>query len=150
MVENLYRLPEVYRQLLRQYYRSFYRPLARGERAPESAAQQHFVAVCEGRLPPQTPHEFAYTSFTKYCSLSGIAQDEAAARDFAFPAPHLDPQPRAEPAAQPDPGYSGVLCPRCEAQGIRSFLVWRHARDPSVPGEFLGCSRYPDCRYKEQ
>jgi uncharacterized protein YifE (UPF0438 family) len=148
-VENLYRLPENYRQLLQRYYRSFYRPLAHGERVPESAAQQHFVAVCEGRQSPQTAHEFAYTSFTKYCSLSGIAEEEAAARDFTFPTPRLELRPR-QSMAQPAPGYSGVPCPRCAAKGIRSLLVWRHARDPGISGEFLGCGRYPHCQYKEQ
>jgi uncharacterized protein YifE (UPF0438 family) len=150
MSEVTYRLPDNYRQLLRRYYRSFYRPLARGERAPASMAQQHFVNVCEGRLPPQTTHEFAYTSFTKFCSLSGIAPEEAAAADFTFPAPPVESSPRAESAAQPPPEYSGVPCPRCAAKGISSLLVWRRARDPSIPGEFLACSRYPHCQYKER
>jgi hypothetical protein len=150
MGENLYRLPEDYRRLLRRYYRSFYGPLAHGERVPESEAQQHFVAVCEGRLPPQTTHEFAYTSFIKYCSMSGIAEEEAAARDFTFPAPRLEFWSCAETAAQPSPEYSGVPCPRCAAKGIQSLLLWRRSRDPSITGEFLGCSRYPYCQYKEQ
>jgi len=150
MVENIYRLPDECRQLLRRYYRSFYRPLTRGERRAESETQQHFIAVCEGRLPAQTDHEFAYTSFKTYCSLSGTSEEEAAARDFTFPAPRPEPRPQVEPGAPPSRGYSGELCPRCAAKGIRSLLVWRHARDPSIPGEFLGCSRFPDCRYKEE
>jgi len=149
MVENIYRLPEEYRRLLRQHYRSFYLPLARGERLAESEAQQHFVAVCSGRLPPQTTHEFAFTTFKKYCALSGIPEEEAIARDFTFPAPPPAPSRRA-PLAPPSPEYSGEFCPRCAAKGVRSPLVWRHARDPSVPGEFLGCSRFPHCRYKEK
>jgi hypothetical protein len=150
MVENPYRLPDEHRRLLRRYYRSFYRPLARGEHAPSSEAQRHFVAVCEGRLPPQTVHEFAYTNFNKYCVLSGISEEEAIARDFTFPAPRPEPRLHAEPAPPLSPEYSGVLCPRCAAKSIRSLLVWRHARDPSIPGEFLGCSRYPHCQYKER
>ena len=148
MVENIYRLPDEYRQLLRRYYRPFYRPLARGERRAETEAQQHFLAVCEGRLPPQTVHEFAYTSFKKYCTLSGTSEEEAAARGFTFPAPQPAPRSQEEPVTPPSPGYSGEFCPRCAAKGVRSLLVWRHARDPSIPGEFLGCSRFPDCRYK--
>jgi hypothetical protein len=150
MVENPYRLPDEHRQLLRRYYRSFYRPLARGERVPGSEAQQHFVAVCQGHLAPQTAHEFAYTNFIKYCALSGITEEEAVLRDFRFPPPHLNPPARAEPGPSLPYDYSGVVCPRCARKGIRSLLVWRHARDPSIPGEFLGCSRYPHCQYKER
>src|SRR5262245_48277167 len=117
MTENIYRLPDEYRQLLRRYYCSFYRPLARGERPPESEAQEHFVAVCEGRLSPQTTHEFAYTSFTKYCSLSGITEEEAIARDFTFPPPCPEPQPGPQATTPTPPGYSGVPCPRCAAKG---------------------------------
>lgn len=149
MVENIFRLPEDYRRLLRLYYRTFYLPLARGERVAESEAQQHFVAACRGRLPPQTVHEFAFMTFKKYCALSGISEEEAIARDYTFPAPPPAPCPPA-PGTPPSPEYSGEHCPRCAAKGIRSPLIWRRARDPSVPGEFLGCNRYPDCRYKEK
>jgi hypothetical protein len=150
MVDNIFRLPDDYRRLLRRYYRSFYHPLARGVRKAETDAQERFVAVCEGRLPPQTAHEFAYTSFKKFCSLSGISEEEAVARDFTFPAPPTPPRLHEEPVTLPSPGYSGEFCPRCKAKGIRSPLIWRHARDPSIPGEFLGCSRFPECRYKEE
>jgi hypothetical protein len=149
LAENIYRLPSEYRQLLRRHFRSFYCPLARGERTAETPAQQHFVAVCAGHLPPQTVHEFAYTTFKKYCFLSGTSEEEAEARDFTFPAPRPAPRPPEEFVTPPSPGYSGEFCPRCAAKGLRSPLVWRHARDPSIPGEFLGCSRFPTCRYKE-
>ena len=43
----------------------------------------------------------------------------------------------------------GVDCPRCAHRGIRSPLVWRNARDPNIPGYFLGCSSYPRCHYTE-
>jgi len=150
MVDNVFRLPGEYRQLLRRYFRSFYHPLARGERKAETQAQQHFVGVCTGHLPPQTVHEFAYTTFLKYCSLSGTSEEEAAAQDFTFPAPQPAPRPPEEPITPPSPGYSGEFCPRCARKGIRSPLLWRHARDPSLPGEFLGCSRFPACQYKEK
>jgi hypothetical protein len=56
-------------------------------------------------------------------------------------------QQRAETAAT-DWRVSEVECPRCAAQGRKSRLVWRTARDPSkFAGYFLGCSRFPDCRY---
>jgi Prokaryotic dksA/traR C4-type zinc finger len=44
-------------------------------------------------------------------------------------------------------GLSNVVCPRCADRGLQSQLVWRTARDPSVPGYFLACSRFPQCRY---
>ena len=42
---------------------------------------------------------------------------------------------------------SDVECPRCASRGIKSRLVWRMARDPEIPGYFLGCGRFPECRY---
>jgi ssDNA-binding Zn-finger/Zn-ribbon topoisomerase 1 len=45
------------------------------------------------------------------------------------------------------PSSSGMECPRCASKKIRSKLVWRRARDPYTPDEFLGCSRYPHCQY---
>lgn len=36
-----------------------------------------------------------------------------------------------------DPSASGEFCPRCARKGIRSPLVWRHARDTEISGEFL-------------
>ena len=40
-----------------------------------------------------------------------------------------------------------VDCPRCAHSGIKAQMVWRTARDPERTGYFLGCSRFPDCRY---
>jgi hypothetical protein len=90
-VENICRLPEEYRRLLRKYL-SFYHALDRGARAPSSEAQRHFVAVCRGELPPTNSHEFAYTDFKKYCALSGTTEELAAVNDFRFdpPAPPQD------------------------------------------------------------
>jgi hypothetical protein len=115
---NFFRLPQEYRQLLRRYYRTFYSPLAHGDRMAQSEAQQHFVEVCKGCVPPRTTHEFAYTTFTKYCSLTGISEEEAAAQDFTFPAPRTEPECPAQPLSQPGPEYSGVPCPRCAAKGF--------------------------------
>lgn len=148
MNDDLLRLPEVYRQLLRRHH-PFYRSLASGRDRPESDAQHHFVAVCRGTAAPSTPHEHAFMTFRKFCELSGISEDEAVQRDFQFPARArvADVQPKIPKARSP--GYSGVKCPRCTAKGFDSMLVWRHARDPSISGEFLGCERYPHCQYKE-
>ena len=90
-VENICRLPEEYRRLLRKYL-SFYRALDQGTRSPSSEAQRHFVAVCQGELPPTNSHEFAYTDFKKYCARSGTKEELAVANDFRFdpPAPPQD------------------------------------------------------------
>jgi hypothetical protein len=40
-------------------------------------------------------------------------------------------------------------CPRCAQKGIKSRLVWRTRRDQSTAAGFLGCSRFPACRYTE-
>lgn len=151
MSENIFRLPDEHRRLLRRYYCTFYGPLDRGDRTPESEAQQHFVAVCRGKLPPATVHEFAYMNFRKYCSLARLTAEEAAARDFTFPGPEsVASNTPKRPETADSPQYSGVPCPRCARRGIRSLLVWRRHRDPNVPGEFLGCSRFPHCRYTER
>jgi len=49
-----------------------------------------------------------------------------------------------------NPKSSGIECPRCAERGLRSQMVWRVARDPNIPGYFLGCSRFPDCRYVDR
>lgn len=52
-------------------------------------------------------------------------------------------QQRSE-TTQTEPHVSEVECPRCAAQGVRSRMVWRTARDPTqFAGYFLGCSRIP-------
>jgi hypothetical protein len=150
MIDHACHLPDRYRELLQRYYCSFYRPLVDGERTPETEAQRHFVAACEGRLAPETVHEFAYTTFKKHCLLSGITEEDALACDFTFPDARPAINRSVAPPAAASPDFSGVTCPRCAAKGVHSLLVWRHARDPSVPGEFLGCSRYPHCHYKEE
>jgi hypothetical protein len=150
VAENVLRLPDGHRQLLRRYYRSFYLQLDHGLRVPETEAQEHFVAVCRGKVLPMTPHEFAYANFKKFCSLSGISAEDAEARDFTFPTPDpVHPVTPKQTESRHDPQYSDVECPRCAERGIRSLLVWWRARDPSILGEFLGCSRYPYCQYKE-
>lgn len=46
---------------------------------------------------------------------------------------------------------SDLKCPRCAKQGIMSYLVYRTNRDPSKHSEyFLGCSRFPKCRYVDR
>jgi Prokaryotic dksA/traR C4-type zinc finger len=56
-------------------------------------------------------------------------------------------QQRTESTAS-DWHVSEVECPRCASHGVKSRLVWRYARDPAkFSGYFLGCSRFPECRY---
>jgi len=43
--------------------------------------------------------------------------------------------------------FSEVVCPRCSDRGIKSPMVWRTARDPTIQGYFLGCSLFPECQY---
>ena len=55
---------------------------------------------------------------------------------------------RRSEEAPPDWRVSEVECPRCAAHGFNSRMVWRMARDPTMfSGYFLGCSRFPECRY---
>jgi hypothetical protein len=59
-------------------------------------------------------------------------------------------QQRTESAAS-DWRLSEIECPRCAAHGFKSRMVWRTARNPAeFSGYFLGCSRFPDCRYIDQ
>jgi|GEM_PF-6687684 len=58
-------------------------------------------------------------------------------------------QQRSE-SAPTDLRVSEILCPRCAARGFQSRMVWRTARNPTIPGYFLGCSRYPECRYMDR
>jgi len=56
-------------------------------------------------------------------------------------------QQRTESAAS-GPHVSELECPRCAGHGVKSRMVWRTARDPAkFSGYFLGCSRFPECRY---
>lgn len=56
-------------------------------------------------------------------------------------------QQRTELASS-DWHVSEVECPRCASHGFKSRMVWRTARDPAkFSGYFLGCSRFPECRY---
>ena len=56
-------------------------------------------------------------------------------------------QQRTE-SAPSDWHVSEMECPRCASHGFKSRMVWRTARDPAkFSGYFLGCSRFPECRY---
>jgi Prokaryotic dksA/traR C4-type zinc finger len=59
-------------------------------------------------------------------------------------------QQRTESTAS-DWHVSEVECPRCASHGVKSRMVWCTARDPAkFSGYFLGCSRFPECRYIDQ
>jgi len=47
-------------QALLDRWLPFHQALARGERRPTTPAQEHFVAVFQGRARAETPHEWAY------------------------------------------------------------------------------------------
>ncbi len=59
--------------LLYRYY-EFYRALETGKRKPGTAAQKHFVAVCQGRAKAETLHEKAYA---KYMQLRVTRQQQS-------------------------------------------------------------------------
>ncbi len=48
-----------------------------------------------------------------------------------------------------NPEVSEKLCPRCKTRGIESHMVWRTPNDPNKYkiSYFLGCSRFPECKY---
>jgi hypothetical protein len=53
--------------------------------------------------------------------------------------------------ASADCQVSEIECPRCADEGFKSKMVWRSARDPAkFHGYFLGCSRFPLCRYIDE
>ncbi|MGH7599028.1 MAG: DUF413 domain-containing protein [bacterium] len=67
--------------LLYQYY-EFYRALETGKRKPSTAAQKHFVAVCQGRAKAETLHEKAYAKYMQLrVTRQQQAQQEAAAQE---------------------------------------------------------------------
>lgn len=49
-------------QLLNKYLR-FYLELENGTRKPKTEAQEHFVALCKGRVGATTPHEIAFAKY---------------------------------------------------------------------------------------
>ena len=57
-------LTEAERDLLRRYL-VCYRALETGLRTPSTEAQEHFVAVCEGREKAETVHEVTYAKYMR-------------------------------------------------------------------------------------
>ncbi|MCI0691372.1 DUF413 domain-containing protein [candidate division KSB1 bacterium] len=67
--------------LLYRYY-EFYRSLETGKRRPSTAAQKHFVAVCQGRAKAETLHEKAYAKYMQLrVTRQTQSQEEAAAQE---------------------------------------------------------------------
>ena len=50
-------------ETLLEKHLAFYEALASGQREPNTAAQQHFVSVCQGRAKATTLHELAYVKY---------------------------------------------------------------------------------------
>jgi uncharacterized protein YifE (UPF0438 family) len=68
--------------LLYKYF-EFYRALETGKRKPSSAAQRHFVAVCQGRASAETVHEKTYIKYMQVRKTRHRQQQaEAAQQDF--------------------------------------------------------------------
>jgi uncharacterized protein YifE (UPF0438 family) len=66
--------------LLYKYF-EFYRALETGKRKPNTAAQRHFVAVCQGRASAETVHEKAYAKYMRLRAMQRRKQyDETAAQ----------------------------------------------------------------------
>ena len=123
------------RALLAKHY-SFYRDLDEGRRLPNTQAQWRFLAVCRGMVEPKTEHEYAYLRMKTL--QAGIRT--------ASPLARLQKRMVAAGPKRIEDHY----CPRCARQGIRALMVWRTARNPSRSNYFLGCSRFPECRYIER
>jgi very-short-patch-repair endonuclease/uncharacterized protein YifE (UPF0438 family) len=60
----------------------FYRALAIGKHKPTTEAQQHFVAMCEGRVKAETEHEIAYV---KYMRIQRAYKDSKSAKKEGIP-----------------------------------------------------------------
>ena len=56
-------------QVLLSRYLDFYDALARGDRRPETEAQEHFVQVAQGKAGAETVHELAYAKFMRQRAL---------------------------------------------------------------------------------
>lgn len=68
--------------LLYKYF-EFYRALETGKRKPSTAAQRHFVAVCQGRARAETVHEKTYVKYMQVRKTRHRQQqEEAAQQDF--------------------------------------------------------------------
>ena len=102
MSREIFRLPERERELLRRHC-DFYCSLASGKRRPETEAQRHFVAVCQGQAEPRTEHELAYSDLKKLMALSKMTTRQIANYEFAIEVPVGDERPQAtqlEPRAK--------------------------------------------------
>ena len=82
--------------LLYQYY-EFYRALETGKRKPSTAAQKHFVAVCQGRAKAETQHEKAYTKYMQFrVTRQQRSQEEIAAQEDFLDYDEESPPPHEE------------------------------------------------------
>lgn len=70
--------------LLYRYY-EFYRALETGKRKPSTAAQKHFVAVCQGRAKAETLHEKVYAKYVQLRAARERQHEDAAAAQQEFP-----------------------------------------------------------------
>jgi predicted nuclease of restriction endonuclease-like RecB superfamily len=109
----------------------------------EPAIPQQIARRAKAPSRGATPNENPITGRT--CGVCG--RQISAERLESLPAATRCTSCQAAAEVPDDSSDSGDECPWCAANGISSPLVWKRARDPNIPGEFLGCDRYPKCRY---
>lgn len=56
------------KKLIQKYLR-FYNQLSSGQRKPTTAAQVHFVEVCNGKYEPHTEHKVTYLVYREACDM---------------------------------------------------------------------------------
>ncbi len=94
MSESRIGLTQQEKVLLHKYF-EFYRALEKGTRKPSTAAQKHFVAVCQGRAKAETLHEKTYAKYMKIRAAQRrkhlekkAAQTEISEYEEGYPRPH--------------------------------------------------------------
>ncbi len=140
--------------------------LANGEIEPFTEAQVQFVKVARGRESPATQFERVWVKYAQSfpATEGGNAEFENVmherlchACNKPIPVERLEIFPDTtlcrncqESLESGELGSENSIepvCPRCKERGLHSKLVYRQARDAEIGGYFLGCSRFPDCRY---
>ena len=86
----------------------------------------------------------------KHCSKCGEIINPARVEALPHTTVCVNCQAQSENSPEIPTKITDKTCPRCAKRGVKSYLVFRTARDPSKSGHFLGCSSYPSCRYVER
>ena len=150
---------------------NFYQSLDNGQLKPKTQAQSRFVKVCRGELKPKTEHEVAYMNYKKRKAgksenvkpPKNITEEQLrfiTYNNFNYRKWKKTPQQiqSIRNQVQKDEEWirkkdaerrmiqndSGIKCKKCGAP-----MVWRIRMSVSPAKHFLGCSRYPRCKYIE-